>query len=42
MTLLLMKVSGVPLLEKRMAETRPKYAEYARKTPAFFPWRPKE
>ncbi len=41
MTLLLMKVSGVPLLEKRMAETRPKYAEYARKTPAFFPWRPK-
>lgn len=42
MTLLLMKVSGVPLLEKRMAETRPKYAEYARKTPAFFPWRPRD
>ena len=42
MTLLLMKVSGVPLLEKRMAETRPKYAEYVRKTPAFFPWQPKE
>lgn len=41
MTLLLMKVSGVPLLEKRMAETRPKYAEYVRKTPAFFPWRPR-
>lgn len=39
MTLLLMKVSGVPLLEKRLAETRPGYAEYARKTPAFFPWR---
>jgi len=39
MTLLLMKVSGVPLLEKRMAETRPAYAEYVRRTPAFFPWR---
>lgn len=41
MTLLLLKVSGVPLLEKRMAETRPAYQEYARKTPAFFPWRPR-
>lgn len=41
MTLLLMKVSGVPLLEKRMGETRPGYAEYVRRTPAFFPWRPR-
>ncbi len=41
MTLFLMKVSGVPLLEKRMAETRPAYAEYAQRTPTFFPWWPK-
>lgn len=41
MTLLLMKVSGVPLLEKRMVETRPAYAEYVRKTPAFVPWWPR-
>lgn len=39
MTLLLLKVSGVPLLEKQMAETRPGYAEYVRRTPAFVPWR---
>ncbi len=41
MTLFLMKVSGVPLLEKRMAETRPAYADYAQRTPTFFPWWPK-
>ena len=41
MTLFLMKVSGVPLLEKRMSETRPDYAAYARRTPTFFPWWPK-
>lgn len=41
MTLLLLKVSGVPLLEKRMVETRPGYAEYVRRTPAFLPWKPK-
>ncbi len=41
MTLFLMKVSGVPLLEKRMAETRPDYAEYVAKTPAFIPWWPR-
>lgn len=41
MTVFLMKVSGVPLTEKRMAETRPAYAEYVRKTPAFLPWWPR-
>jgi len=39
MTGLLLKVSGVPLLEKRLAETRPAYAEYVRRTSAFVPWR---
>ncbi len=42
MTFLLLKVSGVSLLEKNIAERRPKYAEYIRRTPAFVPWFPKE
>ncbi|MGH8549095.1 MAG: DUF1295 domain-containing protein [Methylococcales bacterium] len=42
MTLLLLKVSGVALLEKDIGERRPAYAEYIRLTPAFFPWKPKE
>lgn len=41
MTLLLMKVSGVPLLEPHLEETRPGYREYAARTPAFVPRRPK-
>lgn len=40
-TLLLLFVSGVPLLEKAMKE-RPGYAEYAAKTSVFFPWFPKK
>ena len=41
MTGLLLKVSGVPLLEARMTETRPEYREYARRTSAFVPWPPR-
>jgi steroid 5-alpha reductase family enzyme len=41
MTGFLMNVSGVPLLEKRMAKTRPAYAEYVARTPTFFPWWPR-
>ena len=41
MTMLLMRVSGVPLLERGLAETRPGYAEYVRRTSAFVPWRPR-
>ena len=37
MTFLLLKVSGVALLEKDISERRPKYAEYIRQTNAFFP-----
>jgi steroid 5-alpha reductase family enzyme len=37
MSLLLMRVSGVSLLEKDIGERRPKYAEYVRNTSAFFP-----
>jgi len=39
MTVLLVKVSGVPLLEKDLGCRRPGYAEYVRRTPAFVPWR---
>ncbi len=41
MTFLLMKVSGVTLLEKEIVSRRPGYAEYVRKTSAFFPWFPR-
>lgn len=41
MTLLLLKVSGVALLEKDIAERRPDYVSYRQNTNAFFPWRPK-
>ena len=37
---LLTRVSGVPLLEAHMARTRPQaFADYARRTPVFFPVR---
>ncbi|HUI26068.1 MAG TPA: DUF1295 domain-containing protein [Candidatus Kryptonia bacterium] len=41
MTILLMRVSGVPLLERKLAKTRPEYADYIRRTSAFVPWFPK-
>jgi len=41
MSLLLMRVSGVTLLEKDIAERRPPYVEYIRRTNAFFPWSPR-
>lgn len=37
MAVLLMRVSGVTLLEKDIGERRPQYAEYIRRTNAFFP-----
>lgn len=40
MTFLLLKVSGVALLEKTIAERRPAYAEYIARTSAFLPWPP--
>jgi steroid 5-alpha reductase family enzyme len=42
MTDLLLKVSGVALLEKTLTETKPQYREYIATTPAFFPWFPKK
>ncbi|AFK05371.1 protein of unknown function DUF1295 [Emticicia oligotrophica DSM 17448] len=37
MTFLLMKVSGVSLLEQKLNETKANYHEYMNKVPAFFP-----
>ncbi|MFW6257048.1 MAG: DUF1295 domain-containing protein [Bacillota bacterium] len=39
-TILLLYVSGVPLLEEHFADN-PQYQEYAEKTNKFFPWFPK-
>jgi steroid 5-alpha reductase family enzyme len=41
MTFLLMRVSGVTLLERKLVRTRPKYRDYTERTSAFFPWFPK-
>ena len=41
-TVLLLKVSGVSLLESTIEERRPKYADYRKRTNAFFPWFPKK
>jgi steroid 5-alpha reductase family enzyme len=41
MVLLLLKISGVPLLEAEMARRKPGYAEYMRRTSMLVPWPPK-
>jgi len=41
MTFLLVKVSGVGLLEKTLKRTKPKYVDYVKNTSAFLPWFPK-
>jgi steroid 5-alpha reductase family enzyme len=41
MTFLLLRVSGVGLLEKKLRRTRPEYADYVARTNAFLPWFPK-
>jgi steroid 5-alpha reductase family enzyme len=40
LTFLLLRVSGVTLLDKHLAATRPDFAAYAARTSAFFPWPP--
>jgi len=42
MTALIIKVSGVALLEKSLKDTKPEYREYIEKTSAFLPWFPKK
>ncbi len=41
-TFLLLRVSGVTLLEKSIEETRPAYRAYQERTSAFIPWFPKK
>jgi len=40
MTFFLLKISGVPMLEKALAERREGYREYMDRTSPFFPWPP--
>jgi len=42
MTALIIKVSGVALLEKSLKNQKPQYREYIERTSAFFPWIPKK
>ena len=42
MTLLIIKISGVSLLEKTLKDSKPQYREYIKKTNSFFPWFPKK
>ena len=42
MSALLLKVSGVSLLESNIEDRRPSYFDYQQKTSAFYPWWPKK
>jgi len=42
MSVLLLRVSGVTLLEHSLAKNRPGYADYVTRTSAFFPWPPSQ
>ena len=42
MTFLLLKVSGITLLEKDIQSRRSEYRRYQETTPAFFPWKPRD
>jgi steroid 5-alpha reductase family enzyme len=42
MTFIIIKISGVGLLEKSLKNKKPGYREYVEKTSAFIPWFPKE
>ena len=41
MTGLLLKVSGVALLERKLVETKPQYRDYVARTSGFIPWPPR-
>ena len=42
MTLLIIRVSGVAMLEKTLNDSKPGYRDYVQKTNAFIPWFPKK
>lgn len=41
MNFMLVKISGVALLERTLSKTKPQYQDYVAKTPAYIPWFPK-
>jgi steroid 5-alpha reductase family enzyme len=41
-TLLLLRFSGVPMLEEGLRTSRPGYSEYIKRTSSFVPWPPKK
>ncbi|MDX2448733.1 MAG: DUF1295 domain-containing protein [Desulfobacterales bacterium] len=41
-TIVLLKMTGVTLMEKAIVYTRPKYKDYIARTNTFFPWFPKK
>ncbi|MBT8394806.1 MAG: DUF1295 domain-containing protein [Bacteroidia bacterium] len=42
MTYLIIKISGVSLLERSLNDAKPKYKDYIERTSAFIPWFPKK
>jgi len=42
MAFLLLKMSGLPILEAGLVERKPGYADYMRRTSAFIPLPPKK
>jgi steroid 5-alpha reductase family enzyme len=41
-TAVLLKMTGIPLMEKAIVDTRPGYRDYIRRTSAFIPWFPRK
>ena len=41
-SLVLTRMTGVPITEASLVETKPHYGEYIKSTNAFFPWLPKK
>jgi steroid 5-alpha reductase family enzyme len=41
-TTVLLKMTGIPLMEKSIADKRPGYVEYIKNTSSFFPWFPRK
>ena len=42
MTVLIIRISGIALLERALKEDKPGYEKYARRTSSFIPWRPRD
>jgi len=41
MTFMLVRISGIPLLERDLRESKPDYLDYTARTNAFLPWPPR-